>query len=96
MLTAFDQKGNMTLERCFLFGGDVMRTLPRGVTLILIGAALTGCVANNANTTRSSSHKPTDAGKTAPEIAGIDADGTKFHLSDYRGKVVLLDFWAVY
>jgi cytochrome c biogenesis protein CcmG, thiol:disulfide interchange protein DsbE len=71
-----------------------MGTLPRGVTLLFIGAALVGCVANNTNTTRSTSHKPANAPKTAPEIAGVDAEGEKFHLSDYRGKVVLLDFWA--
>lgn len=71
-----------------------MRTLPRGVTLFLIGAVSIGCIANNANTTRSTSHKPTEIDRTAPEIAGIDADGKRFHLSDYRGKVVLLDFWA--
>jgi hypothetical protein len=33
-------------------------------------------------------------GKVAPEIAGEDVDGAKFKLSDYRGKVVLLDFWG--
>jgi hypothetical protein len=33
-------------------------------------------------------------GKTVPEIAGEDVEGKKFKLSDYRGKVVLLDFWA--
>src|SRR5262249_26877522 len=33
-------------------------------------------------------------GKTAPEIEGEDLDGKAFKLSDYRGKVVLLDFWA--
>ncbi len=33
-------------------------------------------------------------GKTAPEIEGEDTDGVKFKLSDYRGKVVLLDFWG--
>jgi hypothetical protein len=33
-------------------------------------------------------------GKTAPEIEGEDADSKKFKLSDYRGKVVLLDFWG--
>jgi hypothetical protein len=33
-------------------------------------------------------------GKTAPEIVGEDIDGKKFKLSDYRGKVVLLDFWG--
>jgi len=73
-----------------------MRTLPRGVTLLLIGAASVGCIANNSNTTRSVSHKPSNAAKSASEIVGVDADGTQFHLSDYRGKVVLLDFWATY
>ena len=33
-------------------------------------------------------------GMVAPNIAGEDADGKKFALSDYRGKVVVLDFWA--
>lgn len=33
-------------------------------------------------------------GKPAPEIEGEDLDGTKFKLSDYRGKVVVLDFWG--
>jgi AhpC/TSA family len=33
-------------------------------------------------------------GKPAPDIAGEDIDGKKFKLSDYRGKVVLLDFWG--
>jgi len=33
-------------------------------------------------------------GKTAPDIDAEDQDGKKFKLSDYRGKVVLLDFWS--
>ena len=33
-------------------------------------------------------------GKEAPEIKGGDLDGKEFKLSDYRGKVVLLDFWG--
>jgi hypothetical protein len=33
-------------------------------------------------------------GKVAPEIEGEDIDGVKFKLSDYRGKVVMLDFWG--
>jgi AhpC/TSA family len=32
-------------------------------------------------------------GKEAPEIEGEDQDGKPFKLTDYRGKVVLLDFW---
>jgi hypothetical protein len=35
-------------------------------------------------------------GKVAPDIEGQDQDGVKFKLSDYRGKVVLLDFWSEY
>jgi hypothetical protein len=33
-------------------------------------------------------------GKTAPEVTGQDQDGKEFKLSDYRGKVVLVDFWG--
>jgi hypothetical protein len=33
-------------------------------------------------------------GKVAPDVEGEDQDGTRFKLSDYRGKVVLLDFWS--
>jgi hypothetical protein len=33
-------------------------------------------------------------GKKAPEIEGEDIDGRRFKLSDYRGKVVVLDFWG--
>jgi hypothetical protein len=33
-------------------------------------------------------------GKTAPDIEGEDIDAAKFKLSDYRGKVVMLDFWG--
>ena len=35
-------------------------------------------------------------GKEAPDIEGQDQDGERFRLSDYRGKVVLLDFWTQY
>jgi thiol-disulfide isomerase/thioredoxin len=35
-------------------------------------------------------------GKTAPDIAGEDLDGKPFKLSDYKGKVVLVDFWATW
>jgi hypothetical protein len=33
-------------------------------------------------------------GKVAPEIEGEDIDGKRFKLSDYHGKVVVLDFWG--
>lgn len=36
------------------------------------------------------------AGQPAPEIAGKLVDGSDFKLSDLKGKVVLLDFWAMW
>jgi peroxiredoxin len=33
-------------------------------------------------------------GMVVPEISGKDEDGTPFSLSDYRGKVVVVDFWG--
>lgn len=33
-------------------------------------------------------------GSEAPDIVGVDQEGKEFKLSDYRGKVVLLDFWG--
>ena len=33
-------------------------------------------------------------GKVAPEIEGEDLEGNKLKLSDYRGRIVVLSFWA--
>ncbi|HWB10426.1 MAG TPA: erythromycin esterase family protein [Pirellulales bacterium] len=33
-------------------------------------------------------------GSNVPDLEGEDLEGVSFQLSDYRGKVVLLDFWA--
>lgn len=35
-----------------------------------------------------------NVGQVAPDISGKDFDGIEFKLSDYRGKVVMLDFWG--
>jgi len=66
-----------------------MRTSARIFSLLLVGGALIGCISTSTNTGLSKR-------KPAPDIHGIDADGESFQLSDYRGKVVLLDFWASY
>jgi hypothetical protein len=41
-------------------------------------------------------HAPSDLeiGKKAPDIEGPDADGKTIKLSDFKGKVVVLDFWG--
>lgn len=33
-------------------------------------------------------------GKLAPDFEAIDVDGVRWKLSDYRGKVVVVDFWG--
>jgi hypothetical protein len=33
-------------------------------------------------------------GECVPDIEGEDLDGVRFKLSDYRGKVVMLEFWG--
>ncbi|MCP5535185.1 MAG: redoxin domain-containing protein [Akkermansiaceae bacterium] len=35
-------------------------------------------------------------GCIAPDIVGTDHEGKEFKLSDYRGQVVLLDFWGIW
>jgi cytochrome oxidase Cu insertion factor (SCO1/SenC/PrrC family) len=67
------------------------------VFLALLQIALCGCYRAKAPQENTGSPKPTEGlkvGKIAPEIVGEDIDGTAFKLSDYRGKVVLLDFWG--
>ena len=37
---------------------------------------------------------PLKEGEVIPDIEGVDTDGTRFKISDYRGKVVMIDFWG--
>lgn len=37
---------------------------------------------------------PPQVNKLAPEISGKDLDGKVFKLSDYLGKVIVIDFWG--
>ena len=59
-------------------------------------AAFVACDAGGgggAGAKREAASAPAE-GQTAPEIEGTDADGKAFKLSDYKGKVVLVDFWG--
>jgi peroxiredoxin len=38
--------------------------------------------------------KRSEIGKAAPEFAATDINGKSFKLADYRGKYILLEFWA--
>jgi peroxiredoxin len=54
--------------------------------------ALAGC----GSTTVRAAVKSNNDRKVAPDFALKDGDGKTVHLSDYKGKVVLLDFWATW
>jgi len=65
--------------------------LSLAVAAILLLA--TGCSSSRTAKVAVKDHKDR---KKAPEFALKDANGQTVHLSDYRGKVVLLDFWATW
>jgi len=61
--------------------------------IFVVLAAVIGISASNADE-NGKEKVGLAVGKLAPEIEGEDIDGTQFKLSDYRGKVVVLDFWG--
>ena len=61
---------------------------------VLAGCLFLGC--SGPTTVRAASVKPDKERKDAPEFSLKDANGKLVHLADYKGKVVLLDFWATW
>ena len=62
--------------------------------LLLLGQAGLGWQAELAGLAGSPPDAGPGVGEEAPPISGNDLDGIPFHLSDYRGKVVMLTFWG--
>ena len=74
---------------------SVPRLLTMIVAAILLAVFLQGC-SSTAHLVNAASVKPDKERKPAPDFTLKDADGKPVHLSDYHGKVVLLDFWATW
>ena len=68
----------------------VLTSLSLAVAAALV--ALSGC----SSTTVKAAVKGDKDRKVAFDFALKDVDGKTVHLSDYKGKVVLLDFWATW
>ncbi len=77
------------------------------LVLLIMGAVVVGCQANPRVTPTSASMRPTpsaetqasttregDAGQSAPDFTLNTVDGAAVSLRDYRGNVVMLNFWA--
>jgi hypothetical protein len=60
-----------------------------GAGAVLLWVLLAGC-----NTTQPTGTGAVMLNHPAPEIQGDDVDGQPMKLSDFRGKVVMLDFWG--
>ncbi len=69
----------------------MLRTFPFSIAGFLL---LSGC-ARDPQTVHAAV-KPIEKRQVAPEFALKDADGKIVKLSDYKGKVVLLNFWATW
>ncbi len=77
---------------------DIIKEVKRFLIFVLIAftAVALGLVAHGRNAATVANVRAAGDRHEAPDFALKDAQGNVTRLSDYRGKVVLLDFWATW
>ncbi len=73
-----------------------MRKVLLLVVAIVIVVAVYNVVHHGASHLKAGGGPPGSSGTIAPEISLRDLNGKPLTLADYKGKVVLLDFWATW
>ena len=73
-----------------------MRVRALSVFVVILICTFAVACSRAPETARAASVKPEKDRKEAPDFALKDVNGTTVHLSDYKGKVVVLDFWATW
>ena len=83
----------MTKEKCNRFR-ILVGTI--GLSAILIGVGLCYSLKGDGSTNKTQRGTGLSIGSRAPDFALNDPQGKTNRLSDYKGKVVLIDFWATW
>jgi hypothetical protein len=75
-------------------GAPVGLIIGVGVLVLLVVSTVAIAGVRMINWSEETEVVQAEVGIPAPQIEGEDIDGQRFKLSDYRGKVVMLNFWG--
>jgi peroxiredoxin len=75
---------------------SALRTIALLAAALFVACSFTGCSSEPRSVKAAAKVKPEQERHPAPEFALKDANGKTVRLEDYKGKVILLDFFATW